>query len=29
MRFEGTKTAEEWESFDEMEMLKQIGVISE
>ncbi len=29
MRFEGTKIAEEWESFDQMEMLKQIGVISE
>ncbi len=29
LRFEGTKIAEEWESFDEVGMLKQIGVISE
>ena len=29
MRFEGTRIAEEWEVFDEVGMLKQIGVISE
>ena len=29
MRFEGTKVAEEWEVFDEMAMLKQLGVMSE
>ena len=29
MRFEGTKIAEEWEVFDEMGMLKQIGAIPE
>ncbi len=27
MRFEGTKIAEEWESFDELAMLRQIGVM--
>ena len=27
MRFEGTRIAEEWEVFDEMEMLKQVGAI--
>ncbi len=29
MRFEGTKIAEEWESFDEVAMLKQIGAFPE
>ena len=29
MRFEGAKIAEEWEVFDEMEMLKQVGAIPE
>ena len=29
MRFEGAKIAEEWEVFDEMEMLKQIGASPE
>ncbi len=29
MRFEGARIAEEWEVFDEMEMLKQIGAIPE
>ena len=29
MRFEGTKIAEEWESFDEVAMLKQIGAMPE
>jgi predicted ester cyclase len=29
MRFEGTKIAEEWEVFDELEMLKQVGAIPE
>ncbi len=28
-RFEGTKIAEEWEVFDELEMLKQIGAMPE
>ena len=28
-RFEGTKIAEEWEVFDELRMLKQIGVVPE
>ncbi len=27
MRFEGSKIAEEWESFDEMAMLQQIGAM--
>jgi len=29
MRFEGTKIAEEWEVFDQLAMLKQIGAIPE
>ena len=29
MRFEGNKIAEEWELFDELAMLKQIGVVPE
>ena len=29
MRFEGTKIAEEWEVFDELAMLKQLGAIPE
>ena len=29
MRFEGTKIAEEWENFDELVMLQQIGAIPE
>ena len=29
MRFEGTKIAEEWEVFDEVAMLKQIGAFPE
>ena len=29
MRFEGPRIAEEWESFDEVAMLKQIGVMPE
>ena len=29
MRFEGAKIAEEWEIFDEMEMLRQIGASPE
>ena len=29
MRFEGTKIAEEWEVFDELAMLKEIGAIPE
>lgn len=29
MRFEGTKIAEEWEFFDELAMLKQVGAITE
>ena len=29
MRFEGPRVAEEWESFDEVGMLKQIGVMPE
>ncbi len=29
MRFEGPKIAEEWESFDEMAMLQQIGAMPE
>lgn len=29
MRFEGTKVAEEWEFFDELAMLKQVGAITE
>jgi predicted ester cyclase len=29
MRFEGTMIAEEWEVFDELEMLKQVGAIPE
>ena len=29
MRFEGPRVAEEWESFDEVAMLKQIGVMPE
>ena len=28
-RFEGTKIAEEWESFDELVMLQQIGALPE
>ena len=28
-RFEGTKIAEEWETFDELRMLQQIGVVPE
>ena len=28
-RFEGTKIAEEWENFDELVMLQQIGAIPE
>ena len=28
-RFEGTKIAEEWEVFDELRMLQQIGVVPE
>ena len=28
-RFEGTKIAEEWENFDELGMLQQIGAIPE
>jgi len=29
MRFEGTKVTEEWEFFDELAMLKQVGAITE
>jgi predicted ester cyclase len=29
MRFEGSKIAEEWESFDELVILQQIGALPE